>query len=873
MELSLEHLFKLNNFSPNEQQLMAIKDLKNSLFIMAGPGSGKTRVLLWRTVNAIVFHNINPSEIFLSTFTEKAAQQLKEGLQNILAQITTITGNPYDLSNMYIGTIHSLCQRILSDRNFSSTAIRTRVPNLLDELDQYLFIRNEFIPYVYSEFEFEKGYLERELKELNDFRSHYDLSKHQLSLLLIKFFNRFSEELINPEVIRNFGKQHRKKNIDILGLLYEKYINYLASKNLIDFSLIQSKAYNLLTQKEYGSTPFKLIIIDEYQDSNSIQEKLFFFLARNNNICVVGDDDQSLYRFRGATVANFVEFKSRCIESINISPNVINLNINYRSKKEIVDFYKKFMDSENWKDPNSEKYFRLINKNIVSHNQDNSPAVFVTDSNQSYEHNAKEVAGVVKKLIENKKVADASQIAFLYPSLKNNPKVKEMIKALNELGLEVYAPRASKFLDNMEIKKMIGLIGHIIGFPMKQGNSKPNNFDTWLNQCSNEAIDLIRENKDITLFIDKLKKEISISQNDYEKLREFLEENSINLTDKFYYSKDVIDKILNNCTISDTAKNNLKSYRLKWISRKRESEGNPFSYHYIINRATSLNWNLLDLFYRLCQFDYFNQFFIEAEQRIDDEEIINLSKLTNYLSKFSENIKSIITGQNLQIFRLTDEEDNGIISRDISFKFFTQFLQGIYSLGESEVENKDIPFPRGKIPFLTIHQSKGLEFPYVILGRLGAYAHDVSFVEKLVRNLGANNNEPLNRITSFDHMRMFYVALSRAEQGILLMDFKKGSRDKIDINQAFFHLLNNNQYNQLSNLNIDNLPTVHYSKSILPKTYSYTSDFQFYTECPRRYMIFRKYDFIPSRTQTMVFGQLVHRTIEDLHNLILKTRG
>jgi len=117
--LSLEKLWELAKFKPNDQQREAIIHLDGPLFLTAGPGSGKTRVLLWRTLNLIVFHGVKPEEIYLSTFTEKAAHQLKEGLRTILGMVTNINGQPYDLTPMYIGTVHSLCQRILSDRRHS----------------------------------------------------------------------------------------------------------------------------------------------------------------------------------------------------------------------------------------------------------------------------------------------------------------------------------------------------------------------------------------------------------------------------------------------------------------------------------------------------------------------------------------------------------------------------------------------------------------------------------------------------------------------------------------------------------------------------------------------------------------------------------
>src|SRR5512138_3934554 len=100
---TLENLWRLSKFKPNDEQRNAILHVDGPLYLPAGPGSGKTRVLLWRTLNLIVFHDISPDEIYLSTFTEKAAHQLKEGLRSYLALATGKSGKPYDLGRMYVG--------------------------------------------------------------------------------------------------------------------------------------------------------------------------------------------------------------------------------------------------------------------------------------------------------------------------------------------------------------------------------------------------------------------------------------------------------------------------------------------------------------------------------------------------------------------------------------------------------------------------------------------------------------------------------------------------------------------------------------------------------------------------------------------------
>src|SRR5688572_89147 len=109
MSQDLSYFFGKTGFKPTPKQEEAILFNGKPLFLTAGPGSGKTRVLLWRTLNLIVYQNVKPEEIFLSTFTEKAALQLRDGLRSLLALVTNETGQPFDISKMGIGTVHSIC--------------------------------------------------------------------------------------------------------------------------------------------------------------------------------------------------------------------------------------------------------------------------------------------------------------------------------------------------------------------------------------------------------------------------------------------------------------------------------------------------------------------------------------------------------------------------------------------------------------------------------------------------------------------------------------------------------------------------------------------------------------------------------------------
>ena len=416
----IEDLWLEAEFNPNDYQQAAIRHVDGPLYLTAGPGSGKTRVLLWRTLNLIVYHHMKPEEIYLATFTEKAAFQLHEGLRALLGLVTNKTGVSYDLGRMYVGTVHSLCQRILSDRKFVVGRERSPRIRLMDELAQYFYLMNggnwatltahlgidaeEVIPYVNSIFE--SG----------------SLSKHEAVMNCIGFFNRMSEENLernaaSERVTRRTHGEHYKRVQNLIGLshAYEEGLRN-GTVILTDFSLLQQEALQVIQRSAAASRVFRHVIVDEYQDTNTIQEQLCFALASGHkNICVVGDDDQALYRFRGATVENFVQFPQRCQSNLAVSPRTIPLVRNYRSRSQIVRFYNQFMGHCDWVEGTAT--YRVA-KNIEAQRVDDAASVVASTAGKP-EDVYTEIAGLVRQLIDTGKVKDPNQIAFLFPSSKS----------------------------------------------------------------------------------------------------------------------------------------------------------------------------------------------------------------------------------------------------------------------------------------------------------------------------------------------------------------------------------------------------------------------------------------------------------------------
>ncbi|MGG1676878.1 UvrD-helicase domain-containing protein [Neobacillus sp. NRS-1170] len=855
LNLTLEALFRLHGFNPNSGQREAIESLEGPLFLMAGPGSGKTRVLLWRTVNAIVFHNIPPEKIFLSTFTEKAAKQLKDGLQTILGTVTNITDLPFDISKMYVGTVHSLCQRIIGDRRFIKDRTRVKPPILLDELDQYFYINsNSFWKMTEELIHMTEEDIRTELKQ---YFGKGSVSRHETTQSLISIFNRFSEENLQVEKLYEHGTKIKNEAFFHVVKLYEWYKEKILNNNMVDFSLLQQKALLQLMQSEHVINEFEYVVIDEFQDTNRIQEQLFFRLALGHkNLCVVGDDDQALYRFRGATVENFVLFPKRCALNLNANAKEIKLNINYRSKKQIVDTYTNFIEKISWVRDDGEGYYRLHDKDIQANSKDNDLSVLTTTCSKS-EDVANEIALFVRKLIDEKKVEDPNQIAFLFPALKNNKHVQRMKKALEKEGINVYAPRAGRFLEVEEAKALFGLLIKIFGKPQRQDFSGAyKDYHDWLDTVEDIAIELMKQDERLERYVFSKVAELKGCKEDYIRLLKTLNDNEWSLFD-IYIPNTHKRTLASTPLLSQQTIRGLGTDRLDKFIELRAKQGKPFTLQYILNRATSVDWNILDLFYRICGFPYFSQLFKLAENGTDEGPICNLSMISEYLSRYMEQSRSVITGARLIEDKLRND-------------FFGRYIYGLFRVGESEVENEETPFPKGRVPFLTIHQSKGLEFPYVVLGNPGKKNRGVPRNEEIVRPLIKGDNEPLERIPEFDTMRLFYVALSRAQEGLIIANLR-GQGQVVD--PAFKQLFAQMNYPTIPSVSIANLPNVKMKEEDIPKVYSYTSDYLLYLKCPRNYMVFKKYGFVPSRSQTMLFGNLVHQTIEDIHNRIISLRG
>lgn len=282
----------LKNLNPAQKEAVEITD--RSMLIIAGAGSGKTRVLTHKIAYLIKEKGVKPETILAMTFSNRAAKEMKDRIASLLSP---------DLVPYWVGTFHSICVKIL--REFINESNLKENFTIYDEDDQAVLIKESFA-----------------LLNLDD--------KKFKPRALVELFSKYKNQ--NTPESRYFEREPDRNNLENI---FTTYTNLLKRNNALDFGDILLEVLRLLKKQHVRSIlskRWKHILIDEYQDTNRVQRELLKKLkSKENFICVVGDDDQSIYMWRGATVENILSFNEDFSDSI-----VVKLEKNYRSTKKIL---------------------------------------------------------------------------------------------------------------------------------------------------------------------------------------------------------------------------------------------------------------------------------------------------------------------------------------------------------------------------------------------------------------------------------------------------------------------------------------------------------------------------------------------------------
>lgn len=418
----------------NKEQLKAIKYGKGPLLIIAGAGTGKTTVITERIKYFISSKLAKPSEILALTFTEKAALEMEERVDQIV---------PYGYTQMWISTFHSFCDRVLRDEALNIGLDSHYI--LMTEAETIMFLKKHL-------FEF----------KLNYFRPAGNPTKFLNGLLV--HFNRLKDEDISAEDYLAYAKKLKTKSkvekdeIDKtleLAKAYQKYEKLKIKEGVMDFADLISNVLRLFrTRKNIlrrYQQKFKYLLVDEFQDTNIAQNELVVLLAgKKPNLTVVADDDQSIYKWRGAAVSNVLQFRK-----IYPRAKVVSLTKNYRSSQQILNQAYNLIQHNN---PDRLEVKEKINKKLISFRQVKGKKIkfFLADR---VENEAEIIAKEIKKLCS--KAYNFQDIALL---VRANNHADPFVRAFLRQGIPFQFLGPGRLFRQEEVKDLISYLCLLYNF-------------------------------------------------------------------------------------------------------------------------------------------------------------------------------------------------------------------------------------------------------------------------------------------------------------------------------------------------------------------------------------------------------------------------
>lgn len=692
-------------------------------WVLAGPGSGKTEVLtiavlrlLYVEGDPVQMNRVPPEAIFVTTFTDKAARNLEDRILNYRARLVaadpTLAG--IDVSKLRIGTLHGLANDLLQE---------FRAPNyqnvrLMDEFEQALFVREHVslikAPNAAAEIAFWQNFpwlfTPREWQPTRA----YPPSRWNSTRKLVVLLNRIVEDRVSVSGLRAARGQLAR-----LADLYEEYLRHLHANFRCDFSQLQGRFFDFLGTPlgqsflEGDGTPansgIQWVLVDEYQDTNPMQEEIYFRLAERaqHNLLVVGDDDQAMYRFRGGSVECMVTFDQACQAFWGIPATSVtrySLVDNFRSNTAIVGFFNDYitafplMGTPGARSPKPP----IVARKVIPQTY---PAVGRIVG-KTLPDVARLFAQTAAELINTGRVNDASECCLLLKSTKESPhNAGPYVAALAAEGLSVYNPRNKSFMEQEEVQGLLGAILAVVD-PRRRYAQDPANA------------------------------------------------NSIPAAEaEFRAAYDALE----------AAHPDLANYIARCRAAVLGKPGSPF------------DCNLQELAYYVMSREPFSTWQNDPVRRF------RLARITKLLEAYSSTpVLDPTTGQPrpnvTRGFMRGSTDFPGEVVAPWLYSFYHLFLTYVVDAGMNDEEDDEVICPPGMVPVMTMHQSKGLEFPFVFVGHMGdnATVGPSHHLETLFSAYPANParsfvRRPEIERAAMDMIRQYYVAYSRAEYALIFL--------------------------------------------------------------------------------------------------------
>ncbi|HMJ56632.1 MAG TPA: UvrD-helicase domain-containing protein [Polyangiaceae bacterium] len=389
----------------NEPQARAVAKTEGPLLVFAGAGSGKTRVITYRVAHLVATHLVPPYRILAVTFTNKAAGEMRARLNRLVGEDIT--------RDLWVGTFHATCARLL--RRYGKAADLDRNFLIYDDADQ-------------------RAVVNRVLKELD-----LDERRYPVRMVLSRIHKEKQEGRSPEEMVR------RDWADDQVVKLYERYEQHLHAANAVDFEdLILRMTRIAESESPEGEDlrhRFRYVLVDEFQDTNQIQYRLVRQLVKHHhNLCVVGDDDQSIYRWRGADVRNIRGFKQDFPEA-----EVVKLEQNYRSTARIVRAALAVIKPSRDREP----------KELWTANEDGAKVTMVATSDER-----DEAAFVVSRIRELAQAGVSLQDIAVFYRVHAQSRVLEEVMRTEKIPYQIVG--GTKFFERAEVKDLLSYLRVLI---------------------------------------------------------------------------------------------------------------------------------------------------------------------------------------------------------------------------------------------------------------------------------------------------------------------------------------------------------------------------------------------------------------------------
>jgi len=716
--------------TPDQENI--VRHPQGPAWVLAGPGSGKTEVLTVMALRLLYVDGdpaqskrVPPEAVFITTFTEKAARSLEDRIAQKRAAVVAKRPDlaSIDVSKLRIGTLHGLCNDLLQE---------FRAPNyqnvrLMDEFEQSMFIYEQSniikTPNVLTDLPFWTDF--QYLFSAQAWQPKYGNvpSKWNATAALMKLFNRIVEDRVSLTAMRAKGGSWAR-----LADLYDEYVGALQAEHRCDFAHLQLRFLEFLQSPlgqhfregdvAHGHSGIQWMLVDEYQDTNLIQEEIYLTLAKRKpfNVVVVGDDDQALYRFRGGSVECMVTFDQACSTFLGIKPATVArfpMVENFRSHPDVVAFCNNYVaafTAMKQKGARVSGKPPLVPKSSISGKY---PAVGQLRA-ASVPAIADRFASLVQDLVANGIAKDYNQCCLLLRSTKESPQnALPYVDALRARGIPVYNPRNKAFLEQEEV---LGLLGAIFAVLDPIGRNVPND------PRNPRAFQVIRDFA-------------AACQGEYARLA--------------------------------AAHGPLRKYV--------EDCGKAFAK----NPGQFLKASLQEIVYYLLALPPFDGWQTDPVRRV------RLARLT---ALFESYVSMPVPGKpTLSRGSLRASSGNpGEVVDGWTRSFYHLFVGYLSRAGLDEEEDDDEICPTGMVPIMTMHQSKGLQFPFVFVGHMGQN-WDTSATHRLETELGQFPGNPARAFprlpeaarAELDLIRQYYVAYSRAQNALIVVgtnaQFSKGA--------------------------------------------------------------------------------------------------